>query len=75
MNTAEHQLIGKTLQLPTTRLAEVAGFVDFLRTREIGRALTQAAFTILIGSPPGCSNHPALNLSWLRSNKHSPYAA
>jgi hypothetical protein len=43
MNTAEHQLIEKILQLPPTRLAEVADFVDFLRIREKDRALTQAA--------------------------------
>ncbi len=43
MNTTEHQLIEKILQLPPTRLAEVADFVDFLRSREKDRALTQAA--------------------------------
>lgn len=57
MNTAEHQLVElglaglggilpnsqKILQLPPTRLAEVADFVDFLRTREKDRALTQVA--------------------------------
>jgi hypothetical protein len=43
MNTAKHQLIEKILQLPPTRLAEVADFVDFLRTREKDRALTQGA--------------------------------
>jgi hypothetical protein len=43
MNAAEHQLIEKILQLPPTRLAEVTDFVDFLRSRENDRALTQAA--------------------------------
>ena len=43
MNTAEHQLIEKILQLPPTRLAEVVDFVDFPRSREKDRALTQAA--------------------------------
>ena len=43
MNTTEHQLIEKPLQLPQARLAEVIGFVDFLRSREQDRALTQAA--------------------------------
>jgi hypothetical protein len=43
MNTSEHQLIEKILQLPQALLAEVADFVDFLRGREQDRALTQAA--------------------------------
>ncbi len=43
MNTAEHLLIEKIRQLPPTRSAEVADFVDFLRSREEDRALTQAA--------------------------------
>jgi hypothetical protein len=43
MNAAEHQLIEKILQLPPTRLAEVTDFVDFLRSREKDRALTQSA--------------------------------
>lgn len=43
MNTAEHLLIEKIMQLPPTRLAEVADFVDFLRSREEDRALTRAA--------------------------------
>lgn len=43
MNAAEQRLIEKILQLPQTRLAEVADFVDFLRSREQDRALTQAA--------------------------------
>ena len=43
MNTTEHRLIEKILQLPQARLAEVADFVDFLRSREQDRALTQAA--------------------------------
>ncbi len=43
MNTAEHLLIEKILQLPPKRLAEVTDFVDFLRSRETDRTLTQAA--------------------------------
>lgn len=43
MNAAEHQLIEKILQLPPTRQAEVIDFVDFLRSRETERELTQAA--------------------------------
>lgn len=43
MNTAEHLLIEKILQLPPTRLAEVTDFVDFLRSRENDRALVQAS--------------------------------
>jgi hypothetical protein len=43
MNTAEHLLIEKILQLPPTRLAEVTDFVDFLRSRENDRSLVQAA--------------------------------
>jgi len=43
MNTAEHLLIEKILQLSPARLAEVTDFVDFLRIREENRALTQAA--------------------------------
>jgi hypothetical protein len=43
MNTAEHALIEKILQLPPLRLAEVTDFVDFLRSRETDRALVQAA--------------------------------
>lgn len=43
MNTAEHLLIEKILQLPPTRLAEVTDFVDFLRSREKDRVLTQTA--------------------------------
>ena len=43
MNTTEHQLIEKILQLPQARLAEVADFVDFLRSREQDRTLTRAA--------------------------------
>jgi len=43
MNTAEQQLIEKILQLPQPRLAEVADFVDFLRSREQSHTLAQAA--------------------------------
>ena len=43
MNATEQQLIEKILQLPQARVAEVADFVDFLRSREQGCALTQAA--------------------------------
>lgn len=43
MDTAEHLLIEKILQLPPSRLAEVTDFVDFLRSREKDRALTQTA--------------------------------
>lgn len=43
MNATEHSLIEKILQLPPTRLAEAADFVDFLRSRENDRALVQAA--------------------------------
>lgn len=43
MNTVEHLLIEKILQLPPTRLAEVTDFVDFLRSRENDRSLVQAA--------------------------------
>jgi hypothetical protein len=50
MNTTEHQLIEKILQLPPTRLAEVADFVDFLRTRENDRALTRAAIQTAVPS-------------------------
>lgn len=43
MNTAEHALIEKILQLPPLRLAEVTDFVDFLRSRETDRTLVQSA--------------------------------
>lgn len=43
MNATEHQLIEKILQLPQARMAEVVDFVDFLRSREQDRTLTQAA--------------------------------
>jgi hypothetical protein len=43
MNTAEHLLIEKIQQLPPVRQAEVADFVDFLRSRENDHALVQAA--------------------------------
>lgn len=50
MNTAENQLIEKILQLPPMRLAEVADFVDFLRTREKDRALTRDASQAAVAS-------------------------
>jgi hypothetical protein len=43
MSTIEQVLIDKIRQLPAQRLAEVEDFVDFLRTREDERRLTQAA--------------------------------
>jgi len=43
MNTAEHLLIEKILQLPPARQAEVTDFVDFLRSRENNRSLVQDA--------------------------------
>ena len=39
----EQTLLDKLQQLPPERLAEVEDFVDFLRTREGDRALTQSA--------------------------------
>ena len=39
----EQTILDKLRQLPPERLAEVEDFVDFLRTREGDRALTQAA--------------------------------
>lgn len=50
MNTTEHLLIEKILQLPPTRLAEVIDFVDFLRSRENDRALVQAATQTSVAS-------------------------
>ena len=50
MNTAEHLLIEKILQLPPTRLAEVTDFVDFLRSRENDRSLVQAATQTSVAS-------------------------
>lgn len=50
MNAAEHLLIEKILQLPPTRLAEVADFVDFLCSRENERALVQAAAQTSVAS-------------------------
>lgn len=50
MNTAEHLLIEKILQLPPTRLAEVTDFVDFLRSRENDRVLVQAATQTSVAS-------------------------
>ena len=43
MSATEQMLIEKIRQLPPQRLAEVEDFVDFLRTREEGQRLTQAA--------------------------------
>lgn len=39
----ELHLIAKLKQLPPQRVAEVEDFIDFLRTRDRGRALTRAA--------------------------------
>jgi hypothetical protein len=39
----EQTILEKLRQLPPERLAEVEDFVDFLRTREGDRALTQSA--------------------------------
>jgi hypothetical protein len=43
MSATEQVLIEKIRQLPPQRLAEVEDFVDFLRAREAGQRLTQAA--------------------------------
>lgn len=43
MSATEQLLIEKIRQLPPQRLAEVEDFVDFLRSREDGQRLTQAA--------------------------------
>lgn len=43
MSAAEQTLIEKIRQLPPQRMAEVEDFVDFLRTREDERHLTQTA--------------------------------
>ena len=43
MATIELALIEKLKQLPPHRVAEVEDFIDFLRTREDDRQLTQAA--------------------------------
>lgn len=43
MSAIEQVLIDKIRQLPPQRLAEVEDFVDFLRSREEGHRLTQAA--------------------------------
>lgn len=50
MNATEHQLIEKILQLPPARLAEVTDFVDFLRSREKDRDLTQSAAQAAVAS-------------------------
>lgn len=41
--TTEQALIEKIKQLPAQRMAEVEGFVDFLRSREDEQRLTRAA--------------------------------
>ena len=46
MSATVQVLIDKIRQLPPRRLAEVEDFVDFLRSREEGRRLTQAAAKI-----------------------------
>jgi hypothetical protein len=43
MNAIEQQIIEKIQLLPPTRLTEVVDFVDFLRSRETERGMTQAA--------------------------------
>lgn len=43
MSATEQVLIDKIRLLPPQRLAEVEDFVDFLRSREEGQRLTQAA--------------------------------
>ena len=46
MSATVQVLIDKIRQLPPRRLAEVEDFVDFLRSRDEGRGLTQAAAKI-----------------------------
>ena len=43
MNQVQPALLAKLQQLPPQRLAEVEDFIDFLRSREDDRALTNAA--------------------------------
>lgn len=50
MSTTEQVLIDKIRQLPPQRLAEVEDFVDFLRLREEGQCLAQAAAKMSEGS-------------------------
>ena len=50
MSTTEQVLIDKIRQLPPQRLAEVEDFVDFLRARDQGQRLTQAAAKMAEGS-------------------------
>lgn len=45
MNQVAPDLLAKLQQLPPQRLAEVEDFIDFLRSREDDRALTNAAVT------------------------------
>ncbi len=59
MNTTEHLLIEKILQLPPTRLAEVADFVDFLCSRESDRTLVQAATQTSVASFAAIWNNDA----------------
>lgn len=50
MSATEQGLIDKIRQLPPQRLAEVEDFVDFLRSRDEGQRLTQAATKMAEGS-------------------------
>jgi hypothetical protein len=50
MNATEQVLIDKIRQLPPQRVAEVEDFVDFLRAREEGLRLAQAAAKVSEGS-------------------------
>ena len=43
MTTCENALPEKIKQLPPQRMVEVEDFVDFLRARELGQRLTNAA--------------------------------
>lgn len=43
MTASENALLEKIKQLPPQRMAEVEDFVDFLRARELGQRLTNAA--------------------------------
>ena len=45
MNQVAPDLLAKLQQLPPQRLAEVEDFIDFLRSREDDRTLTNAAAT------------------------------
>lgn len=50
MNAPDHVLLDKIKKLPPQRLAELEDFVDFLREREAGLRLTQAATKVSEGS-------------------------